>query len=180
MSEKKTEQSPNSKVSEISNQTKKTSVIEPDKKGNSANQEGVSSTSSRGVNLTPTSDVPNSGNTIVPEKRGTNNVTDGLSDVSDIENFNQIIIPDQPKEEEPFETKPSNIDSDGDGLTDETEEKIGLDPNNIDTDGNGIIDSEYRYPQCKSPKPRNGTTKYRRTPKCWIANGWYTNRCDSC
>ena len=49
MSEKKTEQSPNSKVSEISNQTKKPSVIEPDKKGNSANQEGVSSTSSNGV-----------------------------------------------------------------------------------------------------------------------------------
>ena len=82
-------------------------------------------------------------------------MTDGLSDVSDIENSNQIITPDQPKVEEPFETKPSNIDSDGDGLTDEAEEKLGLDPNNIDTDGDGIIDL-HDIPE--QNKPNNGET----------------------
>ena len=62
----------------------------------------MSSHSSRGVDLTPTSDVPNNENTIDPEGKGTNNAIDGLSDVSDIENSNQIITPDQPKVEEPY------------------------------------------------------------------------------
>ena len=120
-----------------------------------SSEEGVSSHSSRGVDLTPTSDVANNGNTIDPEDRGTNNVTDGLSDVSDIEHSNQIITPDQPKVEEPFETEQPNIDSDGDGLTDEAEKKLGLDPNNIDTDGDGIIDLHDIPDQ---NKPNDGET----------------------
>ena len=142
-------------------QVKDTAKIEPSQKkmmvddNATGSEESGSSNSSRGVNLTPTSDVPNSGNTIDPEKRGEGNVTDGLSDVSDIENSNQIITPDQPKVEEPFETKPSNIDSDGDGLTDEAEEKLGLDPNNIDTDGDGIIDL-HDIPE--QNKPNDGET----------------------
>lgn len=37
---------------------------------------------------------------------------------------------------------PSNIDTDGDGLTDGFEREIGTDPNNPDTDGDGLTDGE--------------------------------------
>lgn len=37
---------------------------------------------------------------------------------------------------------PSNIDTDGDGLTDGYEREIGTDPNNPDTDGDGLTDGE--------------------------------------
>jgi hypothetical protein len=37
---------------------------------------------------------------------------------------------------------PSQIDSDGDGLTDEEERRLGTDPYNADTDGDGLTDYE--------------------------------------
>ncbi|MBK9250036.1 MAG: OmpA family protein [Ignavibacteria bacterium] len=41
-----------------------------------------------------------------------------------------------------YNFKSSKTDSDGDGLTDETEERIGTDPNNPDTDGDGLSDGD--------------------------------------
>ena len=38
--------------------------------------------------------------------------------------------------------KLGNIDSDGDGLTDDEERQLGTDPNNPDTDGDGLTDAE--------------------------------------
>ena len=41
---------------------------------------------------------------------------------------------------------PAPVDSDGDGLTDELEKKIGTDPTKMDTDGDGLSDySEVNY-----------------------------------
>jgi hypothetical protein len=36
----------------------------------------------------------------------------------------------------------TNVDSDGDGLSDSTEAELGLDPNNADSDGDGLTDGE--------------------------------------
>ncbi|MFN8359509.1 MAG: OmpA family protein [Candidatus Kapaibacterium sp.] len=41
-----------------------------------------------------------------------------------------------------YNFKSSKTDTDGDGLTDETEERIGTDPNNPDTDGDGLSDGD--------------------------------------
>ncbi|MBS1536433.1 MAG: outer membrane beta-barrel protein, partial [Bacteroidetes bacterium] len=41
-----------------------------------------------------------------------------------------------------YNFKSSKTDTDGDGLTDEMEEKLGTDPNNPDTDGDGLRDGE--------------------------------------
>lgn len=38
--------------------------------------------------------------------------------------------------------KLGNVDSDGDGLTDDEERELGTDPNNPDTDGDGLTDAE--------------------------------------
>jgi hypothetical protein len=47
-------------------------------------------------------------------------------------------------------------DSDGDGLKDTLERKIGTDPNNMDTDGDGITDGfEYWSPQHLDPTKRD-------------------------
>ncbi len=43
---------------------------------------------------------------------------------------------------DPSDDVPSNIDTDGDGLTDEEEGTLGTDPNNPDTDGDGLGDGE--------------------------------------
>lgn len=45
---------------------------------------------------------------------------------------------DQP----PAQPAPLVLDSDGDGLTDEQETKLGTDPKNPDTDGDGLFDGE--------------------------------------
>ncbi|MFH1192007.1 MAG: hypothetical protein V1655_00875 [bacterium] len=51
------------------------------------------------------------------------------------ENLN--IMPAQPES-----PQPEIIDTDGDGLTDEEEAKLGASPNNVDTDGDGLSDRE--------------------------------------
>ncbi|MDK8238684.1 hypothetical protein, partial [Actinomyces urogenitalis] len=45
-------------------------------------------------------------------------------------------------EEEKIGTDPKNPDTDGDGLTDGEEKKIGTDPKNPDTDGDGLTDGD--------------------------------------
>lgn len=54
----------------------------------------------------------------------------------------EVIVPD-PMDDE---VDNSIIDTDGDGLTDDSELALGLDPLNIDTDGDGFSDNDDRFP----------------------------------
>jgi hypothetical protein len=49
---------------------------------------------------------------------------------------------DDDDDDDDDDTQPSNVDSDGDGLTDAEEEELGTDPDVADTDGDGWDDGE--------------------------------------
>ncbi len=49
-------------------------------------------------------------------------------------------------EERRLGTNPFNTDTDGDGISDFDEVRLGLDPLRVDTDGDGIIDGLDKYP----------------------------------
>lgn len=70
------------------------------------------------------------------------NSTDLQSDEStESENTNT----DESEEEENINTNPNNLDSDGDGITDDDEMEIGTDPNDADSDDDGIIDGDEEF-----------------------------------
>ncbi|MGI6366373.1 MAG: hypothetical protein ACOX2G_11755 [Bacillota bacterium] len=71
------------------------------------------------------------------------------------------MIPDTDKDglDDRFEVKeytssPLKYDTDGDGLSDGSEFRLGTDPNNPDTDNDGIIDGLEQYTQLFSRRDK--------------------------
>jgi hypothetical protein len=74
------------------------------------------------------------------------NSNDSTVESDDSQNSTEDEEEDDDIQEEEVETNSSNVDSDGDGLTDEEEVEIGTDPNNADSDGDGLTDAvEVQY-----------------------------------